>query len=153
MYGDNGSYYTEISPQKLASAHDWLRAEAAKLRGSRCGRVAIKRHGARGVRWGRSYGDDHVEMELDLVFDLLRWDYSHCVFRLGAETILSQTWGIAMGTPPAPSNAITVAAFMELEWHWTVSQDASYLTDRTWTLTDRFTSSRFMDDTATAVAY
>ena len=75
------------------------------------------------------------------------------MFQWGAETILSQTWGIAMGTPPAPSNAITVAAFMELKWHWMVSQDAWYLTDRTWTLAQRFISSRFMDDTATAVAY
>jgi hypothetical protein len=57
-----------------------------------------------------------------------------------------------MGTPPAPSNAITVAAFMEVEWQWTVEQDA-YFISTGWSLFDRFISSRYMDDTATAVAY
>ena len=146
MYGDIGSYYTEISPDKLAQAHQWLRSEAKKLRGSRSGRLCIKRHGPKGVRWGRAYGTDHVEMDLDLLFDLLAWDYKHCCFRWGSDVILLQKWGIAMGTPPAPSNAIVVAAFMEMEWSWTVTQDSKLLTER-------FISCRFMDDTATAVAY
>ena len=152
MYGDIGSYYTEISPSKLEQAHDWLRREASKLRGSRAGRLCIRRHGPKGVRWGRSYGNDHVEMGLDILFELLRWDYRNCTFTWGSEVVLLQTWGIAMGTPPAPSNAITVAAFMEVEWQWTVEQDA-YFISTGWCLDDRFISSRYMDDTATAVAY
>ena len=137
MYGDIGSYYTEISPDKLEQAHAWLRREAKQLRGSRCGRVCINRRGPKGVRWGRSYGDDAAEMELDLLFELLRWDYRNCTFTQGAEVILLQTWGIAMGTPPAPSNAITVAAFFEVEWQWSVEQD-SFFISTDWKLHDRF---------------
>ena len=152
MHGDIGSYYTETSPTKLAHAHQWLRREAGKLRGSRCGRLCIARRGAKGVRWGRAYSPDHIEMELDVLFELLAWDYSNCCFRWGSEVILHQKWGIAMGAPPAPSNAIVTAAFMEMEWEWSIKQDAKLLAV-SWDLSDRFISSRFMDDTATAVAY
>ena len=57
-----------------------------------------------------------------------------------------------MGTPPAPSNAITVAAYFEVEWQWSVEQDTRFIS-MDWELDKRFISSRFMDDTATAVAY
>ena len=152
MFGDISSYYTEIRQADLFKAYDWVRSAANSARSSRSQRVSINRHGSAGVRWGRSYDKRaSAELPLDLVFTLLRWNVSNCRFTWGSDTVLSQDWGIAMGTPPAPSDAITVAAYWEHCW------DVSIYGGRQITLPpcklEHFDTCRYMGDTASAATY
>ena len=147
MFGDIASYYTEIRHSHLHAARDWLRRESRALRGSRSGRVCITRRARGGVRWGRSYNKEKfAEMELELVWELLAWEVNNCMFTWGEDVVLKQTWGIAMGTPPAPANAVMVAAYFEKQWRESL-MDGTVIG----TLAVGFRTARYMDDTASAV--
>jgi hypothetical protein len=154
MFGDIANFYSEIDQQRLLKAHAWVRHGATQLRGSRSGRVCIKRRGAAGVRWGRAYDDrSTVEIHIDTVFDLLSWDATNCTFTWGAEVTLLQTWGIAMGTPPAPPNAIASAAYDEACLQWTCKADSKWISSSGQHILSRLQSVRYMDDTCTGCTY
>jgi hypothetical protein len=154
LFADITSFYTEISHTWLLQSYEWLRNKACRHKGARSRRLCVNRRGSRGVRYGRSFcKSTHAEISFDMLFDLLVWDATNCTFTWGESVVLLQTWGIAMGTPPAPPNAITCAAYAEWCWLHAITADTHWLSTSGTHLSQRFHTCRYMDDTASVISY
>ena len=144
MMGDIKNMYTELRHDVILKALNWA-ITTFKSQHRRRSILSGPRFGRKGIYIGRTTLSDEIQISLEEIKKVVKFDLDHPIFELGKDTILKQKIGIPMGSPLSAALAPLVCIYFE---HLFFDSRTEYTS-----IADLETGIRYMDDQIAIAAY